>query len=482
MNRVSEILARLAAIGIVPTGVADDSRQVRPGDLFLAYPGDLADGRTFIGDALARGAVAILWQVGDDFAWNPAWTAANLQVDQLRALAGPLAHLVCGEPTAALSLIAITGTNGKTTVSQFVARAYPRRCPVIGTLGAGFPDDLQETGFTTPEATTLMRLLAGFRQAGAEACALEASSIGIEEGRMNGARVDVAVFTNITRDHLDYHGSMDAYAASKARLFAWPGLRTAIINLDDPFCRRLARDTSARSVLGYAIGGEGAVRAEQVVDTPLGQRFTLVLPDGSATVDTPLLGRYNISNLLAVAAVLHDAGVGVDEVARRLASLTAPAGRMERLGGNGEPLVVVDYAHTPDALESVLETVLKLKKKNAGIITVTGAGGDRDKTKRPIMARIAAEKSNRVILTSDNPRTEDPASIRAAVLAACPEAHEVGDRAEAILRAVDALLPGDALLIAGKGHESGQVIGTDIYPFDDVEQASVAVAALDGVI
>ena len=479
MSRVSEILARLAAIGIVPTGVADDSRQVRPGDLFLAYPGDLADGRTFIGDALARGAVAILWQVGDDFAWNPAWTAANLQVDQLRALAGPLAHLVCGEPTAALSLIAITGTNGKTTVSQFVARAYPRRCPVIGTLGAGFPDDLQETGFTTPEATTLMRLLAGFRQAGAEACALEASSIGIEEGRMNGARVDVAVFTNITRDHLDYHGSMDAYAASKARLFAWPGLRTAIINLDDPFCRRLARDTSARSVLGYAIGGEGAVRAEQVVDTPLGQRFTLVLPDGSATVDTPLLGRYNISNLLAVAAVLHDAGVGVDEAARRLASLTAPAGRMERLGGNGEPLVVVDYAHTPDALESVLAALRPVAVARGGRLGVIfGCGGDRDKGKRPQMGAVAARLADYVVLTSDNPRSEEPETIIAEIRAGIPvgsaQAESEPARAVAIARAIADAAAGDVVVLAGKGHESYQETAGRRIDFSDVEQAQTA--------
>jgi len=475
VSRVAEILARLAGIGIVPTGVADDSRQIRPGDIFLAYPGDLADGRRYIPDAIARGAVAVLWQAGGDFAWNPALTAANLQIDGLRALAGPLAHLVCGEPSASLSLIAVTGTNGKTTVSQFIAHADERRCAVIGTLGAGFPGALVETGFTTPEATTLMRLLADFCHAGAEACALEASSIGIEEGRMNGARVDVAVFTNFTRDHLDYHGSMEAYAAAKQKLFAWPGLRTAIINLDDAFGRRLSGETTARSVLGYGIGGEGAVRAEQLVATPLGQRFRLVLPDGAANVETALLGRYSISNLLAVAAVLHDAGVGVAEVARRLAGLTPPAGRMERLGGVDEPLVVVDYAHTPDALENVLITLRAVAGARGGrLCVVFGCGGDRDKGKRPQMGEVAARLANRVLLTSDNPRSEDPAAIIADIRAGMAQAESEADRTLAIRRAIAEAGTGDVVLLAGKGHEAYQESAGIRTPFSDPEQARTA--------
>jgi UDP-N-acetylmuramoyl-L-alanyl-D-glutamate--2,6-diaminopimelate ligase len=470
-----EILECLAALGIAPTGVADDSRQVRPGDIFLAYPGDLADGRRYIPDAIARGAVAVLWQAGGDFAWNPALTAANLQIDGLRALAGPLAHLVCGEPSASLSLIAVTGTNGKTTVSQFIAHADERSCAVIGTLGAGFPGALVETGFTTPEATTLMRLLADFRSAGAAACVLEASSIGIEEGRMNGVRVDVAVFTNFTRDHLDYHGSMEAYAAAKQKLFAWPGLRTAIINLDDAFGRRLSRETTAHSVLGYGIGGEGAVRAEQLVATPLGQRFRLVLPDGGANVETALLGRYSISNLLAVAAVLHDAGVGVAEVARRLAGLTPPAGRMERLGGVNEPLVVVDYAHTPDALENVLITLRAVAGARGGrLCVVFGCGGDRDKGKRPQMGEVAARLADRVLLTSDNPRSEDPAAIIADIRAGMAQAESEVDRTLAIRRAIAEAGTGDVVLLAGKGHETYQESAGIRTPFSDLEQARAA--------
>ena len=475
MSAPHEILARLASLGITPTGVADDSRQVRPGDIFLAYPGDLADGRRYIPDALARGAVAVVWQAGGEFAWNPALTATNLQVDGLRALAGPLAHAVYGEPSVALSLIAITGTNGKTTVSQFIAHALEGRCAVIGTLGAGFPGALEETGFTTPEATTLMRKLAEFRRVGATACALEASSIGIEEGRMNGALVDVAVFTNFTRDHLDYHGSMEAYAAAKQKLFVWPDLRTAIINLDDAFGRQLKAATTARSVLGYSIGGHGEVRAEKLRETPIGQCFTLVLPNASLEVETGLLGRYNVSNLLAVAAVLHDAGLKAAEIGVRLSALQAPAGRMERLGGVGEPLLVVDYAHTPDALENVLVTLREVAAVRGGKLCVLfGCGGDRDKGKRPQMGAVAGRLADRVLLTSDNPRSENPAQIIADIQAGIGQAEVEVDRAQAIRRAVAVATDSDVVLLAGKGHEAYQESLGVKTPFSDVEQARSA--------
>jgi MurE/MurF fusion protein len=470
-----EILARLASLGITPIGVADDSRQVRPGDVFLAYPGDLADGRRYIPDALARGAIAVVWQAGGEFAWNPELTVANLQADGLRALAGPLAHAVYGEPSAALSLIAITGTNGKTTVSQFVAHALAGSCAVIGTLGAGFPGALEETGFTTPEATTLMRLLAEFRRHGATACALEASSIGIEEGRMNGALVDVAVFTNFTRDHLDYHVSMEAYAAAKRKLFVWPGLRTAIVNLDDAFGRQLLAVTTARSVFGYSIGGFGEVRAEKLRETPIGQCFTLVLPSASLEVETGLLGRYNVSNLLAVAAVLHDAGLEAAEIGERLSALQAPAGRMERLGGVGEPLLVVDYAHTPDALENVLVTLREVAAVRGGKLCVLfGCGGDRDRGKRPQMGAVAGRLADRVLLTSDNPRSENPAQIIADIQAGIGQAEVEVDRAQAIQRAVTAATDSDVVLLAGKGHEAYQESLGVRTPFSDVEQARCA--------
>lgn len=475
-----QLLDQLEAMGIAPTGVADDSRQVLPGDIFLAYPGDLADGRRYIADALARGAVAVLWQPGGEF--NFSFTVANLPVDALRPLAGPLAHAVYGHPSEGLSLIAITGTNGKTTISQCLAKAYPKPCAIIGTLGAGFPDALTETGFTTPEATTLMRYLARFRADRAAACALEASSIGIEEGRMNGARVDVAVFTNMTRDHLDYHGTMEAYAEAKKKLFLWPRLRTAVINLDDEFGRLLSRETTAQRILGYAIGEQrrdypALVRAENLIDTPFGQRFSLVLPNGRAMVDTALVGRYNISNLLAVAAVLHDAGVQAVEVARRLSELTPPPGRMERLGGLGEPLVVVDYAHTPDALENALGALRPVATSRGGQLRVVfGCGGDRDPGKRPQMGEVAERLADRVLVTSDNPRSEAPLAIIDAIVAGMVQAEVEADRALAIQRVVLESEASDVILLAGKGHESYQEISGVRHHFSDVEQASAALA------
>ena len=482
MSTPREILDRLEALGIEPTGVTDDSRQVLPGDVFLAYPGDLADGRRYIDDALARGAVAVLWQPGGGFAWNPALTVANLPVEALRPLAGPLAHIVYGHPSEGLSLIAITGTNGKTTISQCIAQSYPNPCAIIGTLGAGFPDALIETGFTTPEATTLMRYLAQFRSERAAACALEASSIGIEEGRMNGAHVDVAVFTNFTRDHLDYHGSMEAYAAAKEKLFAWPRLRTAIINLDDELGGKLVRETTAMRVLGYAIGEPkrdfpALVRAENLVDTPFGQRFTLVVPNGRATVDTSLVGRYNISNLLAVAAVLHDAGLATGDVARRLSELTPPPGRMERVGGHGEPLVVIDYAHTPHALENALAALRDVATQRGGCLSVVfGCGGDRDKGKRPQMGQVAEKLADQVLVTSDNPRSEVAQTIIDEILAGMTQAEVEADRATAIRRAVLAAGDSDVILLAGKGHETYQEIVGIRTPFSDLEQAQLALA------
>ena len=483
MSAPRELLDRLEAMGVVPTGVADDSRQVRPGDLFLAYPGDLADGRRYIADALARGAVAVFWQPGGDFDFGQNFgPTVALPVHALRPLAGPLAHMVYGHPSENLSLIAITGTNGKTTISQCLARAYPKPCAIIGTLGAGFPDALVETGFTTPEATTLMRYLAEFRAKHAAACALEASSIGIEEGRMNGARVDVAVFTNFTRDHLDYHGSMEAYADAKEKLFHWPRLRTAIINLDDEFGLKLMRETSAMRVLGYAIGEArrdfpALVRAENLVDTPSGQSFSLVLPNGRVTVETGLVGRYNISNLLAGAAVLHDAGLPAAEVARRVAELTPPPGRMERVGGNGEPLVVIDYAHTPDALENALQALRDVATPRGGrLCVVFGCGGDRDKGKRPQMGQIAERLADRVLVTSDNPRSESPQAIIDEILAGMTHAEVEADRATAIRRAVVEAGENDVILLAGKGHEPYQDLGSVRLPFSDVEQAQAALA------
>jgi len=472
----------LAGLG-VPAGAASDSRQVRPGDLFLAYPGDLADGRHYIADAIARGAAAVLWEAGGDFVWNADWKIANSPAAGLRALAGPLAHAIFGRPSERLSLVAITGTNGKTTISQWIAQAHPRPCAVIGTLGAGLPGQLDATGFTTPEASTLMRYLAEFADAQVQACALEASSIGIEEGRLNGTRIDVAVFTNLTRDHLDYHGTMADYAAAKERLFAWPRLRLAVVNLDDPFGVELAARSTATKVVGYTqndsvTGRQGIVRAENVEETLAGLRFRLCAPNGRALVETRVIGRYNVSNLLAVAAVLIDAGLTPKEVAACFAQLAPPPGRLEKIGGHNEPLVVVDYAHTPDALENALRALREVATaRGAGLVCLFGCGGDRDRGKRPLMGAVATQWADRVVLTSDNPRSEDAQAILDEIRVAAPGAEVIVDRAEAIRRTIVAAHPADVLLLAGKGHEPYQEIAGVRRPFSDGAEAQAALAA-----
>ena len=479
----ADVLRQLDALGIVPAGVADDSRQVVPGDLFVAYRGALADGRRYIGDAIARGAVAVLWEAGDDFVWNPEWRVANFSACGLRPLCGPLAHAVFGQPSERLSLIAVTGTNGKTTISQWLGRAHPRRCAIIGTLGAGFIDALKETGFTTPEATTLTRYLRRFADDEAQACALETSSIGIEEGRMDGARVDVAIFTNLTRDHLDYHGTMEAYAEAKARLFRWPRLRLAVINLDDPFGAKLAARTTASKVLCYTQRDcpderPGVIRAEAIEETLSGMRFRLCTPNGRGMVETGLLGRYNISNLLAVAAVLVDAGLTPAETAERLAGLMPPPGRLEKVGGHNEPLIAVDYAHTPDALENALKALRGLADtRGAGLTVIFGCGGDRDRGKRPLMGEIAVRLADRVVLTSDNPRSEQPEAILDEIRRGAPDASVIVDRGEAIRRTVLAAHPAEVILLAGKGHEPYQEIAGVRRPFSDVEEARAGLAA-----
>jgi UDP-N-acetylmuramoyl-L-alanyl-D-glutamate--2,6-diaminopimelate ligase len=479
----SPILRDLAAQQVRVSGVADDSRRVRPGDFFVAIPGDFADGRKYIPDAIAQGAVAVLWQAGDDFAWRNEWRLPNWGVPDPRPLCGPLAHAVFSHPSERLSLIAITGTNGKTSICQWLSLLYPRRCAVIGTLGAGFPGKQAETGFTTPEAATLARYLADFADEGAQACALEASSIGIEEKRLDGARVDVAVFTNLTRDHLDYHGSMEAYAAAKEKLFRWPCLRLAVINLDDAFGRKLFELTSASRVAGYTQEGnfadrQGVLRAEAVEDAPGGLRFTLATPIGRARVETRLVGRFNVANLLATAAVLIDAGLAPVEVAEHFAELPAPPGRLETIGGQDEPLVIIDYAHTPDALENALNALHGTATARGGrLIAVFGCGGDRDRGKRPLMGEIACRLADRVVLTSDNPRSENPAAILTEISLGAPEAEVIEDRATAIRQTIGAATANDVVLLAGKGHEAYQEIAGGRRPFSDVDEARAALNA-----
>lgn len=476
----AELLADLRARGVTPTGLALDSRRVAPGDVFLALPGAHADGRRFIADALARGAAAVICE--RDGGMPAASPAPTIEVEHLAEHVGAIAHLVYGRPSEQLWLCGVTGTNGKTSVSQWIAQAmnaFDCKCGVIGTLGLGFPPALEAGPNTTPDAVTLHTMLARFLREGAVACAMEVSSIGLDQGRVNGAHFDVAVFTNLTRDHLEYHGTMEAYGAAKAKLFDWPGLGSAVLNLDDPFGRELAARLAGRvRTIGYTLEGrEGAdtvLRATDFAETDDGLAFTL---DG-IRLAAPVVGRFNASNLLAVTGALLAGDEALADIAAVLPRLAPPAGRMQPVGGRDEPLVVIDYAHSPDAIEKVLKTLRVTAASRGGrLVCVFGCGGERDPGKRPQMGAIAERLADRVVVTSDNPRGEEPQAIIAAILAGMKGSPAVEpDRAAAIDQAVRTADARDVILLAGKGHEPYQEIAGVRLPFSDLDNAKSALA------
>jgi UDP-N-acetylmuramoyl-L-alanyl-D-glutamate--2,6-diaminopimelate ligase len=467
------ILADLASRGVTVRGLCADSRLVTPGDVFVAMPGRHADGRRFAMQAVARGAAAVLHEAGVHL----DLPVPTLAVAGLAAHAGEIADLAYGRPSGRLWMAGITGTNGKTSVSQWLAQAmnlFECPCAVIGTLGNGFPGRLAESPNTTPDAVTVHRLLAGFVDQGAVACAMEVSSIGLDQHRVAGVDFDVAVLTNLTRDHLEYHGDMATYAAAKERLFRQPNLRTAVINLDDPFGERLAADLDGRlRVVGYTLegrkGAEWTLAARDLVMDGAGFAFTL---DG-VRCRAPLVGRFNASNLLAVIGALLASDETIEDVAAVLPHLAPPPGRMQALGGEGRPTVVVDYAHTPDALEKALSALREMAAARGGrLVCLFGCGGERDPGKRPQMGGVAERLADRVWVSSDNPRGESAAAIADDILGGMTSRPEVElDRAEAIRRAVAEAAPEDVVLLAGKGHEPYQEISGSRLPFDDLAQA-----------
>ncbi|MDO6387374.1 UDP-N-acetylmuramoyl-L-alanyl-D-glutamate--2,6-diaminopimelate ligase [Uliginosibacterium sp. 31-12] len=485
------IMALLAASGCQPKRVSADSRKIQPGDVFLAYPGHASDGRQYIAAAVERGAAAVLWE-RENFEWDPAIAVPNLPVDRLRHMASDIADEVFGRPSEALWMVGVSGTNGKTSVSQWIARAMGglgRKCAVIGTLGSGFPGRLVQTGNTTPDAIVLQEDLARFRSEGAEAIAMEVSSIGLDQGRVAGCRMDVAVFTNLTRDHLDYHHTMEAYAAAKAKLFDMPGLKAAILNFDDLMGVMLARRLAAAGVVqvtGYSVipdntsaaPAQHMLVAEKLRTTQTGMRFTVSYDGQRAEVSVGLVGQFNVSNLLAVIGVLLHSGYSFEQAIAASRELTPPEGRMQTLGGIGEPLVVVDYAHTPDALEQALHALAHTVDSRQGqLCCVFGCGGDRDSGKRALMGEVAARLAMKVVITSDNPRSEDPHTIIRQVAEGAPQAQCISDRAEAIRSAVMAAHANDVILIAGKGHEDYQEVAGKKHHFSDAEHASAALTA-----
>ena len=481
MSDAKSILSALGALGIAVRHLVSDSRRVCPGDVFVAYPGTRVDGRDFIAQALNQGAAAVIAEAGGKVG---AGATALIEVEGLATRIGELAHEVYGCPSEKLWLAGITGTNGKTSVSQWIAQASAllgQKCAVIGTLGNGFPGTLEESPNTTPDAITLHRELAEFVEAGARACAVEVSSIGLDQGRVNGAKFGVAVFTNLTRDHLEYHGSMDAYGMAKERLFHWPDLKAAVINLDDPFGAQLAqRLDGSVSTIGYSLnsadGNAGAadvLRAKGFTSTAHGIAFDL----RGIRFDAPVVGRFNAANLLAVIGALAARGEPLEDIAQVLRQLTPPPGRMQVVGGQNEPLVVIDYAHTPDALEKALGVLHETATARSGkLICVFGCGGDRDPGKRAPMGAVAEALADQALVTSDNPRSEDPQAIIEAILRGMNRASVEPDRAKAIRSAVSQAGVHDVILVAGKGHEPYQEIAGIKYPFSDVDAAKSALA------
>ena len=506
-----------------------DSREITPGDVFLALPGRRDDGRLHVTDAVARGAAAIV--IDRTGAQAPPCAAPMLQVERLAAQLGDIGAAFYRDPTARLLMIGVTGTNGKTSCSHWIAQvltACGRNCAVIGTVGSGFTDALQtDSALTTPDAIGLQRQARTLLDAGAQAVAMEVSSIGLDQGRADAVDFDLALFTNLTRDHLDYHGSMAEYERAKARLFDAPSLAYAVLNLDDAFGQRLAHRCRARHLrtTGYRVqasapraadarlaDAHGANGEFADVDVALAaQSVTLGADDirfdarwrpsgtaeRTASVRAPVIGRFNVSNVLGVLGIALAAGIDAQDATRALERLRPPAGRLQRVDvGQGSaqgddalrdlPLVLVDYAHTPDAIEQALTALRPVAQARAGRLWIVfGAGGDRDPGKRPQMGAAAARGADWVVVTSDNPRSEEPGTIIEQVIAGAIEAGARPgtneDRARAITDAVLQADAADVVLIAGKGHEQYQEIAGRRLPFSDVECARRALQRRAGV-
>ncbi len=501
--------------------IRTDSRKVRAGDGFIAWPGAATDGRRFVGNALHAGATTCLVEREglDGFAFDDARIAS---LPGLKAATGPIADAFFGQPSQRLEMIATTGTNGKTSTAWWTAQALSllgRRCAFVGTLGMGEPPQpdraaqLESTGLTTPDPVVLHAALRQFADGGFKACAIEASSIGIVEQRLAALRIVVALFTNLTRDHLDYHGTMDRYWAAKRQLFAWPGLRAAVVNIDDERGAALVGELARTplEVWTYSVRGAARLRAQGLSYVAGGLAFELHEDGQSLAVRSTLIGDYNASNLLAVIGGLRALGVPLADAVSVVPQLTPVPGRMQRVqltaprspgtattppsggeaglgrpgtrlrAGTALPEVVVDYAHTPDALEKALQALRPLATARRGRLwCVFGCGGNRDASKRPLMGAIAARDADQVIATSDNPRGEAPAAILVDILAGMggPRAHVsvLEDRREAVTTAVSRAGACDVILIAGKGHEDYQEIAGVKLPFSDMAEAASALA------
>lgn len=496
-----DVLGELPDVAV--TGVSMNSREVVPGDLFLACAGFNSHGLEYIANAIDHGASVVVAEVTSD--WLPEKINALAQkcnvpviaATNLNAMASKIAGRFYCQPSEQMSVIGITGTNGKTSCSHFIAHAFSRinsgadgkhkRVAVLGTVGNGFPGELMESTHTTADPVAVQAMLAQFKAQQADMVAMEVSSHALQQHRVADVKFDVAVLTNFSRDHLDYHGTMADYASAKSLLFKMAGLKTALINVDDELGQRLLDELQTTRVrtIGYGIGLElqkydaldAYMSAENIVPTPQGLRFDIASSWGVAEINLPLLGRFNVLNAVVTLGVLLECGQSFEAAVASIEQLQTVSGRMEILHQHGLPTVVVDYAHTPDALEKAL---MSLREHAEGqLYCVFGCGGDRDKGKRPQMGAIAERCADKIFLTDDNPRHEDPELIRQDVLRGMKGPDEVvvePVRATAIQKSIEMASAGDVILIAGKGHESYQLLGDLKVPFSD---QLVAKAALE---
>jgi UDP-N-acetylmuramoyl-L-alanyl-D-glutamate--2,6-diaminopimelate ligase len=468
------------------TDISMDSRRVTAGCLFLALAKNPADREKHLHQALDKGAFAVLIDASQpltksESAMLEEEVVVAYPIENLAQQAGYIAAHFYENPSEHMTVIAVTGTNGKTSVSQFIAQALEGSgmpCGVIGTMGAGRVSDLELTGMTTPDPVSVQRLLAGFELEGCQYVVMEASSHALVQGRLNSIDVNVAVFTNLSRDHLDYHKTMEDYGAAKRRLFEMTSVSKAIINIDDNFGRQVAEQLrSDIALLSYSCNSKADIAADKIECRRGGVAFELSIHNDTLGLMLPVMGRFNVDNLLATVAVLHSLGFTNEAALDALQHCHAVAGRMEAHGVQGQPCVVIDYAHTPDALEQALKTLRSHLPSQGQLWCVFGCGGDRDKGKRPLMGQIAEHQADVVIITDDNPRSEDHQAIVNDILAGClqPETIRVElDRKAAIQYAVSHASPEDIVLVAGKGHEAYQEIEQVKYPFSDTQVVSDA--------
>lgn len=476
------------ALDCVLEDMTSDSRQVTEGCLFVAVRGQQHDGADYIDAAIEQGAVAVLQEIRskdrsvEPVSWKTSAAGKKIPligVDNLSARLGELADRFYDSPSAHLSVIGITGTNGKTSCSQFIAQCLDRKepCGVIGTLGRGLYGQLEESGHTTPDVIANHRWLADMSQQGATSAVMEVSSHALDQGRVDRVQFDIAVFTNLSHEHLDYHGDMQSYAAVKQQLFHTPGLKTAVINRDDSYGRDIqATIEKSVEVISYGMDPENEpdILAQDIKMLPGGMQFGIKTPQGEAKFNTRLLGRFNVSNLLAGLGVLLSKGFTLADSLESLSSVETVNGRMETHGGVDRPLVVIDYAHTPDALQHVLQA---LREHTSGTLwCVFGCGGDRDRQKRPMMGEIAERYADRVVVTNDNPRHENPVDIVEQILSgmSSPDrAYIERDRQLAIEAVIQGAAVEDVILVAGKGHENYQQFGDEKRPFSDLAEVQL---------